>query len=189
MALASLAAVADLPAAWSVDADAQRALDVASAAIRDAADSIIGPQQVSTVTVEGTDGRVLRLPGPVIAVTSVTIDGTARDSDCFEVMANGLWSSAGWGCAPVPVSVTYTVGGEVPADVADMCVQLAVSWLQHRNEGGGSTAGLKSVRIDDAAESYTDEAAGQISPVFIPAATRNWLRARFGGGAAVVETL
>lgn len=189
MALESLAAPADLPMALAGHAKAQRALDVVSAAIRDAAESAIGPEQTATVTVEGTEGRVLRLPGPVISVTSVEVDGTARDADCYEVMANGLWSRSGWGCGPVPVEVTYTFGTEVPVDIEDLCVRLAVAWLQDWDEGMTATPGVKYVRIDDAAEGYTDEGAGQVSPVFIPDVTRRWLAARFGGGPTVVETL
>lgn len=188
MALASLAAVADLPTARQSDPDAQRALDVASSAIRDAAGSAIG-EVVGTVEVPAPSGRLLTLPGPVRDVTAVTVDGTPVTD--YRNVGNGLWRSCGWASEPVAVSVSATFGlGEVPADVADMCVQLAVAWLRHRDEGGGSTAGLKNVRIDDAAEGYTDEAAGQVSPVYIPEVTRNWLRARFGGGGVqVVESL
>jgi hypothetical protein len=86
--------------------------------------------------------------------------------------------------------VTFTHGlAVVPADIVDLTCVLAKAWLDHVADGGTSTAGLKSVRIDDAAEGYTDEAAGQVSPVFIPEVTRRWLAARFSGGVAVVETL
>jgi hypothetical protein len=76
----------------------------------------------------------------------------------------------------------------VPADIVDLTAQLATAWLRHQSEGGGSTAGLTSARLDDAAETYSAESAGQVSPVYIPAVTRQWLAARFGGGAMVVET-
>ena len=188
MALASLAAVADLPTARQEDPDAQKALDIASAAIRDAAGSAIG-EVTGIVVVPAPSGRLLTLPGPVRDVTAVTADGQSITD--YRNVGNGLWRACGWSCEPVEVSVAATFGlGEIPPDVADMCVQLAVAWMLHRDEGGGSTAGLRSVRIDDAAESYTDEAAGQVSPVFIPDTTRTWLRARFGGGGAqVVESL
>lgn len=188
MALASLASTADLPAVWLTADDTQKALDVASAAIRDAARGPIG-EVVGTVSAIAPTGRLLSLPGPVRDVTAVTIDGTAVTD--YQNVISGLWRSCGWGCEPVPVLVTGTFGlPEVPADIVDLCVQLAVAWLQHRSEGGGSTAGLKSVRLDDAAEAYTDEAAGQVSPVYIPEVTHQWLAARFGGGSVVVvETL
>jgi hypothetical protein len=86
--------------------------------------------------------------------------------------------------------VTYTHGlATVPADIVDLTCSLAKAWLDHIAAGGGSVAGLASVRLDDAAESYTDEAASQISPAFIPEATRTWLAGRFGGGVEVVEFL
>lgn len=187
MALAPLAVVTDLPLVWRTHVDNVTALDIASAAIREAAGSAIG-EVVGTVTVPAPTGRLLSLPGPIRSVTAVTVDGTAVTD--YRNVGNGLWRRYGWHCEPVEVSVTATFGlGEVPGDIADMCAQLAVAWLQNRDEGAGSTAGLKSVRIDDAAETYSDEAAGHVSPVFIPEVTRNWLRARFSGGVTVVETL
>lgn len=188
MALAPLASAADLPLLWQADPDADKALGIASAAIRDAAGSAISVL-TSTITVTGGEGRLLRLPGPVGAVAAVAIDGDVVTD--YTVLPEGLWRYCGWtnGCGPVPVSVSLTHGlTEVPEDVKDLCVQLAVAWLQHNEAGGGSTAGLKSVRIDDAAEVYSDESAEQVSPVFIPALTRAWLAARFGGGVAVVES-
>ncbi|WP_332644076.1 hypothetical protein [Aeromicrobium sp.] len=189
MPLDSLAAPADLPSAWSGHADAQDALDVASAAIREAAGNLIAPSQTVTVSVTGAQLRLLALPRPVATITAVTIDGSAVTD--YKALPEGLWRACGWGCVPTVVEVSATFGlPEVPADITDLCVQLAVAWLLHRATGGGSTAGLKSVKLDDAAESYTDEAAGQVSPVFIPDSTRRWLAARFGGGGVtVVETV
>lgn len=184
MPLAPLASLSDLPA--TVDGDVDRALDVASAAVRDAAGVPISAH-TATVRVTAPTGRYLSLPGPITAVASVLVDGTAVTD--YEWLPGGLWRHGGWGCGPVPVTVTYTFGlTSVPADVVDLTCQLAVAWLNHAASGGGSTAGLKSVRLDDAAEAYTDEAAGRVSPVFIPEVTRAWLRARFSGGAEVVET-
>ena len=185
MALSPLADVSDLPT--GLEGDLGRALRVASASVRDAACVAIS-RETSTVEVEGGRANLLRLPGPIISVASVSIDGTAVTD--YEKLSYGLWRHCGWGISPKPVVVTYTHGlTEVPDDIVDLTVDLALAWLAHRAEGGGSTAGLKSVRIDDAAESYTDESAGQVSPVFIPEVTRNWLARRFGGGVEVVETL
>lgn len=189
MALDSLAAVADLPEAWQGHYDAERALGVASSAIRDAAGSAIGVL-TSVVTVTSSTSQLLRLPGPVTAVTAVEIDGVAVTD--YRVLPEGLWRHCGWdnGCGPVVVEVSLTHGlAEVPPDIVDLCAQLAAAWLQHNESGGGSTAGLTSVKLDDAAETYSDESSGQVSPVYIPESTRNWLAARFGGGVAVVETV
>lgn len=188
MALAPLATTADLPSTWQGNADASKALGVASSAVRDAAGV---PISTHTATVRATapTGRFLSLPGPVTDVAEVLVDGVAVTD--YEWLTNGLWRRSGWGCEPVPVTVTYTFGlAAVPDDIVDMTCQLAVAWLTHRADGGGSTAGLKSVRLDDAAEGYTEEAAGQVSPVFIPEVTRDWLRARFSlAGVVVVELL
>lgn len=188
MPLAPLADVADLPTGWIDHPDVTRALEVASSAIREAAGVPID-QQTATVRVMAGRGSLLRLPGPITSVASVSING--RDATDYTWLPEGLWRRHGWGCDPTPVTVTYTFGlADVPPDIADMAVQLATAWLLHRDEGGGSTAGLKSARVDDAAEGYTDEAAGQVSPVYIPEVTRNWLQHRFNSsGVTVVETL
>jgi hypothetical protein len=142
-------------------------------------------------------------------VTSVLVDG--QPTTRYRVVAEGLWREDGWlsyldvsgsgyGAGysystmytpghrpPAEVAVTYTFGlSAVPDDIVDLCVQLAIAWLQHDAVGGGSTAGLASVRLDDAQENYTAEAAGQVSPVFIPEITCDNLAARFGAGGAVV---
>lgn len=185
MALAPLADVADLPTGTS--GETATALAVASAAVREAAGV---PISVHTATVRTTapQGHLLTLPGPISSVSSVSLDGTTLTD--YEWLPNGLWRRSGWGHEPVPVTVTYTFGlAEVPDDVKDLTVQLALAWLSHMSDGGGSVAGLKNVRLDDAAEGYTDEGAGQVSPVFIPEITRQHLRSRFSGGVSVVEFL
>lgn len=187
MPLAPLAEVTDLPAVWQLDTDAaEKALVVASTAIRDAAGHPIS-ETTATATVTGTDGALLALPSPVRAVTAVAIDGTAVTD--YKALPEGLWRACGWsGCGPSAVTVSATFGfAEVPADIVDLTVQLAVSSLEHNASGGGLTAGVSSVRIDDAAESYTDEAANAPTPSALPESTRTWLRARFGGSAIVVE--
>jgi hypothetical protein len=188
MALDSLATTTDLPTAWQAHASAQRALDVASASIRDAAGVPISEVDATVTTPAPVSGTVLGLPSPVTAVSAVLVDGTVVTD--YQNLGNGLWRRCGWAREPVPVTVTGTFGlAVVPADIVDLTCQLAVAWLQHQAEGGGSTAGLTSAAIDDARETYSDEFAGQISPTYIPEATRNWLAARFGGGVFVVETL
>lgn len=188
MALDPLAATSDLPSVWQDNDDADRALAVASAAIRAAAGCPIS-RITATVKTQATPANLLTLPGPVTSVSAVTYDDDAVPADDYEVLPNGLWRHCGWGRTPVPVSVTCTFGlVDVPDDIIDLCTQLAVAWLEHRAAGGGSTAGLVAVSIDDAREQYTDEHAGQVSPVYIPKATRDWLKARFSGGAFVVVT-
>lgn len=187
MPLAPLADTTDLPPAWADHTDAEKAIAAASAALRAAAEGPIAAA-TGTVTLDAPGGTKLSLPGPVRAITAVTIDG--RPVTDYRNLGDGLWRRCGWGDDHAPVTVSATFGlPEVPDDITELCVALAVAWLQHRASGGGSTAGLTSARIDDAAETYADEAAGQITPVYVPDLTRQWLRARFGSGVAVVETV
>lgn len=189
MALDPLASTSDLSDRGITTGELDIALAVASSAVRDAAGAAIG-EQASTVVVNAGSGNLLGLPGPVTAVASVAIDGTTVSD--YEVLPNGLWRHCGWTVCgrPVPVTITYTHGlVAVPDDIVDLVCNLAKAWLDHAAAGAGSTAGLKSVKLDDAAEGYTDESAGQVSPVYIPEVTRNWLARRFGGGVEVVETL
>lgn len=179
MDLSPLATAADLPAAYASNDLALAALQVASSAIRDAAGAPISPGE-STVTVSAVHGQLLRLPGIVRDVSSVVMDGQAVTD--YIVMAEGLWRDCGWGHRPVPVVVTYTHGHSVPEDIVHLCAQLAVAYIDHIAAGGGSLAGVKSVSLDDASETYTDEAAALVSPAEIQQSTRRWLRARFGGG-------
>ena len=184
MALAPLATTADLSARGISGDQADVALAVASAAVREAADAVIS-QTESTLTFSARHDSFLPLPGPVASVSAVTMSGVAVTG--YELEVDGLHYARGWGAGTV--SVTFVHGlPEVPVDIVDMTCNLAKAWLDHSANGGGSTAGLSSVRLDDAAEDYTDEQAGQVSPVFIPKLTRQWLRARFGGGATVVST-
>lgn len=187
MALAPLASVPDLPESWQLSTRAAKALGIASSAVRDAADSAIS-EVIGTITITAPAGSVLGLPALARDVTAVTIDGTTVTD--YRNLGTALWRAVGWASEPVPVTVTGTFGlPAVPDDIVDLTVQLAVAWLQHDEQGGGSTAGLLAVGLDDASERYSDEAAGQVSPVFIPEATREWLRSRFSGGVVVVETL
>lgn len=184
MALAPLATTADLSDRNITQGALDVALKVASAAIREAADAVIS-QTESTLTFPARHDTLLPLPGPIAAVTSVTVAGVAITA--YEIEPEGLYLARGWGGGDI--SVTFTHGlPAVPDDIVDLTCNLAKAWLDHAAGGGGSTAGLKSVRLDDAAEGYSDESAGQVSPVFIPEITRNHLRARFGGGAKVVAT-
>lgn len=184
MALAPLATVADLADRGILDGYREVALKVASAAVREAADAVIS-QTTTTMTLTARHDTHLALPGPITAVSSITMAGAAVTG--YTIEPDGLTYCRGWGSGNVVVTFTHGLA-EVPDDIVDLTCSLAKAWLDHVAAGGGSIAGLASVRLDDAAESYTDEAAGQVSPVFIPAITRTHLRARFGGGAKVVST-
>lgn len=187
MAHAPLAVAADLTARGvdvSNTARINTALAVASAAVREAADAVISEVE-STLTLRGSCDTFLQLPGPVTAVSAVTLAGAVVTA--HEVETDGLYLGSGWGRGDIVVTFTHGLA-EVPADIVDLTCDLAKEWLDHQDDGGGSTAGRTSLKVDDFAEGYSDESAGQVSPVYVPELTRNWLRARFGGGATVVGT-
>ena len=166
-------------------------LDVASASIRDAAGSPIS-ETTSTVVLDGWGDQLLRLPGvPVVSVSSVLIDGVATTD--YKFTGSGLWRSSGWGSesSPVRVTVTQLHGlATVPADIVDLACNLAAAG---QAEAAGMAAGgsfdprVVVESVDDYRVQYA-EGADLVASVFdLPAGTRQRLRARFGGGAGVVE--
>lgn len=200
MALDPLATTTDLQQRGITDGALDIALDVASSLVRDAAGCAIS-EETSTVVVTGTRAKLLGLPGPITDVSALTITTPVVIGYPvspiiiidFEILPNGLWRQCGWspwGNDVAKVTVTYTHGlATIPSDLVDLTCNLAKAWLDYSAAGGGSMAGLSSVKLDDASEAYTAEAAGQVSSVFIPEATRDWLGRRFGSSVAVVEML
>src|SRR3546814_20074200 len=115
MSLAPLAEVANLPSRWQADANAARALAVASSAIREAAGNLIGPPVIATVSVTGTPARLLALPRPATAITAVMIDD--RTAPDYKALPAGLWRPAGRGFEPSVWEVTAPSGPPpVPPD-------------------------------------------------------------------------
>lgn len=190
MALVPLAGAADLTARGVDTTDAalvDAMLAAATDAIRDAAGAAIS-RTVSTVTLEGVEGRRLHLPsGPVHDVTAVSIDGEPAAD--WRLVSGALWRAAGWaGREPSLVEVTYDHGHDpVPADIVELVCDFATAGIL--NAGTGTHAGLTgdSERIDDYSH-WRQFAAGDeatASAMEVPAGTRRMLRRRFGGGAFV----
>ncbi|WP_306186967.1 hypothetical protein [Streptomyces sp. MK5] len=197
MALQPLATVADLTArGLTVDAAetaiADVYLDVASTVVRDAAGCPIS-QTTSTVTLEGEASQWLALPGlPVTDVASVVLDGaTVTD---WRLRSSRLWRACGWSdrCEPSEVEVTYTHGlPTVPADIVDLVCRLAAATLVAYRAGGatGENLGSRPViqeRIGDYSATYSYSPL--MSEQELPDYERTRLRARFGGGIAVVKS-
>ncbi|MFJ9027568.1 hypothetical protein ACIRQP_03430 [Streptomyces sp. NPDC102274] len=196
MALDPLATVADLTARGLTVESGETAivavyLDVASAAVREAAGCPI-LQMVSTVALDGEADQRLRLPGPPVTnVASVVLDGVPVTD--WRLRSGALWRAAGWStsCAPSEVDVTYTHGlPTVPADIVDLVCRIAAAALvSYRAEDGGTglAAGdIRAERIGDYSVTYGD--GGQITEMELPDYLRERLAARFGGGAYVVRT-
>lgn len=191
MALPNLAAAADLSTRGvdvSDTALVAEMLAVASSVVRQAAQSPI-LETTSTVTLWGLDdGRYLDLPGkPVTAVSSVVVDGvTLADAD-YKLTDGRLWRAAGWGgCEPVEVVVTLTHGFlAVPADVKQLVCDLAIAGMQAASAGAHDPRVIAE-KVDDYSVSFA-QGYESVATVFeLPRLTRMGLRARFGGGAALV---
>lgn len=196
--LPPLATAADLDARGitpASDAQAVALLAAASAAVREAAGYVIS-RTPSTVTLPAPDGQWLPLPGAVLSVESVSINGVAEPD--FTLVDGMLWRHWGWrrhvswqsyrGALP-RVTVTYTHGYEpVPADIVDLVCALVGSAVAAAEGGYQATAGLQSRtrQIDDYRETDTYEtgSAGVVGRMEIPKPTRDWLRNRFFGGVS-----
>lgn len=196
MALAPLATVADLTARGLVINEGEEPivgvfLEVASAAVRDAAGSPI-VSTTSTVILEGDTGTRLRLPGqPITAVSEVVLNGDPVTD--WRLTSGVLWRARGWspGCEPSDVEVTQTHGlPSVPADIVDLvCRMVAAALVAYRSEDGGTGLAAQDVRaerIGDYSVTYGDNQ--QITEMQLPTYLRDRLVVRFGGGAYVVKT-
>lgn len=197
MALQPLATVADLTAR-GVTVTAGETTKVttwfneASEVIRDAAGVPIS-RETSTVVLEGSCDRWLRLPGqPVVSVASVEIDGTAVTD--FRLRSGQLWRATGWQSTwePSDVEVTMTHGLlEVPEDVVGLVCVLVLRALMASRTGETAIApppsDVVAVGIDDYRVQFRQDSDGRQVTLFeIPERVRCALRARFGAGATVV---
>lgn len=196
MALAALATTADLAArGLTVTAEetavAETYLDVASAAVREAAGVPIS-QTTSTVVLEGPADQWLTLPGPpIISVASVEVDGEAVTD--WRLRNHRLWRACGWspGCGPSEVDVTQTHGlAAVPSDIVDLVCRItgtALADYRADSEGAGLAAGdIRAERIGDYSVTYGGE--GLITSMELPDYLRERLAARFGGGVALLRS-
>lgn len=197
MALDPLATAADL-AARGLTVDASETaivavyLDVASAAVREAAGSPIS-ETTSTITLEGEPGQWLTLPGlPITAVATVELDGVAVTD--WRLRSHRLWRAAGWTACdgPSEVEVTQTHGlPTAPVDIIDLvCRMVAAALVAYRSEEGGAGLAadkvLTSERLGDWAVTYGND--GRITEMDLPQYLRERLAARFGGGMGLVRS-
>lgn len=194
MALDPLASVADaqelgLTVEEGEEALVERYLRAASAAVREAAGVPIS-QVTSTVELEGRGEVWLRLPGPpVTAVSEVMLDGAAVTD--WRLRSGWLWRRSGWqsGRGPSEVEATYTHGmPTVPEDIVMLVCRIVAATLNAYRDGvdgeGLAAGAVTQERIGDYSVSYGD--GGLITETDLPDYLRARLRARFGGGAAMV---
>ena len=191
--LATVEDMADLGVTVDPDEEpiVEQYLAVASASVRDAAGCPIS-QGTSTVWLAGQRDARLPLPGPpVTAVDTVRLDDAEVGGWRLSRPRASLYRAAGWGGEASEVEVTYTHGlPEVPADiVALVCRIAATTLMSYRSDetgGGLTTRRVTQLRIGDYSASFAND--GTMTEVELPETTRSRLRARFGGGAAVVRT-
>ena len=190
-------ATTDDMAALGVTVDAEEKpivtqyLAVASASVRDAAGCPI-TSGTSTVWLAGQREERLPLPGPpVTAVDTVLLDEAEVSGWRLSRPRASLYRAGGWGTDASEVEVTYTHGlPTVPDDIVALVCRIAATTLMaYRSDETGGGLGVRRVtqlRIGDYSASFAND--GTMTEVELPATTRARLRARFGGGAAVVRT-
>ncbi|MER7799005.1 hypothetical protein ABTX71_01605 [Streptomyces parvulus] len=166
-------------------------LGVASAAVREAAESVIS-RTTSTISLEGERGQWLTLPGlPVVSVDQVAIDG--RTVTDWRLRSGRLWRAVGWtGCEPSDVTVTYTHGlADVPEDIVDLvCRMTAAALVAYRSEDGGmglaADKEVTSERLGDWAVTYGSD--GRVTEMDLPQYWRERLAARFGNSITALRS-
>lgn len=188
MALSDLAAAADLSARGITPTAVHTVmLSVASSIVRAAAGGPIS-ETTSTVTLTGWGDKALELPGkPVQSVATVEVDGVAV-TDFVLTDSGNLWRRVGWGYSdePTPIGVTMTHGlPTVPAHVVQLVCDLAIVGAAAAPDGAHDPR-VVAERIDDYSVTFAQGAEAVASAIELPALTRRWLRAQFGGGVGVV---
>ena|SRR5690606_27151808 len=192
MALDPLATIGDLAARGITSDDPTTLtalLEAASEAVRAAAGVPIS-RETATVTIWGTSGQYLVLPGrPIVSVENVRIDGTEVTD--WKLVGDRLWRRDGWcrnRAEPSNVTLTITSGfAEVPADIVDLvCAMVGSAVVQATESGYQTRAGVAYESVDDYRIGYTQDGSAPATPMELPKATRAMLRSRFGGSVTVV---
>lgn len=163
-------------------------LQSVSDAIVDAAGCTIS-QQTSTVKLWTEPSRRIELPSrPVISVASVLLDGIEVTD--WKLRGSSLWREIPWQCRgaiPSELTVTFTHGySQVPADIVNLACMLVGAALSAAETAFAGHRGLASEAIDDYQVGYTTGDDEVVDPIELPQRTRDMLRRRFGGSAAVV---
>lgn len=193
MALDPLATTADLIARGIEVTDVTAAntfLQSASDEVRNAAGVPIS-RETFTIEIPGGCDQWLHLPGqPVVSVSLVEIDGDAVTD--FKLVGGHLWRRLGWQTwEPVTVTVALTGGlSEIPSDIVDLVCAMTGHALDEADEGGYASRGDESSeRIDDYSVQFTGTEKTRLAgPMELPEATRQRLRARFGGTTDLVTS-
>lgn len=188
--LAPLATLDDLDLRGVDISDTARAstmLQVASAALRNAAGSAIS-ETTSTVKLTGSQrSEYLRLPGVVRSVSSVKLDD--EEVTGWQLVDGMLYKCGGWSpCRHFETyEVTYTHGlPQVSADIVDLVCSFAAAGMNAAVDGYAARTGVIAERIDDYSVQYAQGADAVANVMEVPPRTRRLLRSRFGAGAGMV---
>jgi hypothetical protein len=191
MALPNLAVPADLTARGITPTSVHTVmLGVASSLVRAAAGVPIleTDSEVSLWALDCT--QWLTLPGkPVTSVASVTVDGVDLATTEYKLVHGDLWGSSPWGddFEPVEVVVEMTHGfAEVPPYIVQLVCDLAIAGMSSSSAGAHDPR-VVAEKIDDYAVTFAEGAEAVASAMELPRLTLNGIRARFGGGAAMVS--
>lgn len=204
MALDPLATADDL-AAYGITYDpsteqtkVDRFLASASAAVRESAEVPISQATsiIGVTAIPGADDEYLPLPGPPVTAVASVLDESSTTVTGWKLVRDALWRRCGWvhHREPTTWTVTMTHGlVVVPEDIITyVCVLVAgaLSASRESDDGTGLAPDLSvsTVRIDDFGEGYVAPADRLATPFAIPEHVRLQLRARFGGGSAIVSS-
>lgn len=161
---------------------AQIALDIASAAVRNYTRQQLTRVNDDTVVLRGTPGQALVLPErPVVSVASVSMNGVAVGTSSYQLVRDALWwgaralntsndvsGDAGWGTTATPITVVYTHGyARVPDDLRGVCLQLAARTLS-------APVGVASESVGSYSVSYDQASLGEFERRLLDRYRRTW---------------
>lgn len=165
--------------------EAEALLESVSAAVTAAAGTPI-IKGTYTVHLTGETSRKQDLPcKPVHSVQKVLING--EEITDYKLLGNALYREEQWSGTGIPntVTVTFTAGLErVPEDIIRLvCILVAAGLNQSSGDSITLHRGEAYERIDDYQIGYTQGGNEILDSAELPEATRQMLRARFGGSA------
>lgn len=184
---ASLRALPNVALAALTDEQANKVLEMATAAVQAACGGqFLVEYQDDAAELMGTSDSWLDLPQrPVTTVASVTVDAVAVTD--FKKFGARLWRRCGWATCrwePSEVAVTYSHGyapGDQRLEFASSIALTVAAQI-----GSDPTGKLTGMSIDDYRENYR-QGAGEALAGMIPEPVRRSLRRQYGRRAGLVR--
>jgi hypothetical protein len=152
-------------------ASINRALDEATAAIKNYTNQVLELVQDETISLESPGGTRLTLPQlPVVDISAVEDNGTDLVSgDDYVLGAGGIlyripvWTK--WSYGPQAVTITYSHGyATIPDDIVSVATRMAARAYQSGLRSGADNAvlGVSSKSLGDFSVSYGGEQSGGV---------------------------